>query len=182
MMIPAAIVPPLETARLVMRGHQLADFSHSAAMWADPNVTRYILDQPLSEEGAWARFLRCFGHWAVLGFGYWLIEEKVTGNFVGEAGFANYKREIDRTLRGEPEIGWAFVSQAHGKGYATEAVRTLTAWADARLRTRTICIIAPENAASVRVAVKCGYCELPSTMYRGQSTLAFAREPGGGRL
>lgn len=161
-----------------MRGHRPEDFPHTAAMWADPKVTQHILERPLSEEGAWSRFLRYVGHWAVLGFGYWLIEEKKTGKFVGEAGFADYKREIDPTLRGVPEIGWVLATEAHGKGYATEAVGGMTLWADTQFRTRTVCIIAPDNIASVHVAVKCGYRELPSTTYNGRPVLAFGREPG----
>lgn len=151
-----AMVPSLQTKRLILRGHRLEDFPNSAAMWADPDVTRHILDQPLTEEGAWARFLRYIGHWAVLGFGYWVIEEKQTGRFIGEVGFADYRRNIDPALNGVPEIGWVLVSEVHGKGYATEAVGALTAWADARFGTQTICIIAPENTQSVRAAIKCG--------------------------
>jgi hypothetical protein len=32
------------------------------------------------------------GHWALMGFGYWVIEEKATGEFVGDVGFADFKR------------------------------------------------------------------------------------------
>jgi RimJ/RimL family protein N-acetyltransferase len=169
-------IPSLETERLVLRGHRLEDFSASAAMWADENVTRHILDQPLTEEVTWSRFLRYIGHWAALGFGYWLMEEKHTGRFVGEAGFADYKRGIDAGLKGVPEIGWVLASEAHGKGYATEAVRKLTAWADAHFQTQTYCIIAPENKASVHVAAKCGYHELPPSTYHGKPVFLFVRE------
>jgi RimJ/RimL family protein N-acetyltransferase len=175
--ISAVMIPCLETERLALRGHRLEDFAQSAAMWADPNVTRYIGGRPLSEEEAWTRYLRYVGHWAVLGFGYWLIEEKRTGKFVGEAGFADYKREIQPSFNGAPEIGWALASESHGKGYATEAVRTLVAWADTHFRARTVCIIAPENAASLRVAAKCGYHELATITYHGHPSLMFAREP-----
>jgi RimJ/RimL family protein N-acetyltransferase len=175
-------VPALETDRLILRGHRESDFVSCAAMWADVNVTRHILDHPLSEEESWTRFLRYFGHWAVLGFGYWAIEEKQTGRFVGEAGFADYKREIQPSLKGVPEIGWVLASEAHGKGYATEAVRAVTAWGDAHFKmlfgsTRTACIIVPENTASVRVATKCGYREWQVATYHGQPAVLFVREP-----
>ena len=147
-------------------------------MWADPDVTRYIGGRPLSGEEAWTRYLRYVGHWAVLGFGYWLIEEKQSGQFVGEAGFADYKREIQPSLNGVPEIGWVLPSESRGKGYATEAVRRLTVWADAHFRSRTVCIIAPENTASVRVAAKTGYREFATTTYHGHPSLMFVREPG----
>ena len=35
-------VPVIETERLILRGHRLDDFEGLAAMWADPEVTRYI--------------------------------------------------------------------------------------------------------------------------------------------
>jgi RimJ/RimL family protein N-acetyltransferase len=170
-------VPILQTERLRLRGHRLKDFPKSAAMWADPNVVRHIGNRPLTEEEAWTRFLRYFGHWAVLHFGYWLIEEKETGTFVGEAGFADYRREIERMPGNVPEIGWALATHAHGKGYATEAIRVLTAWADRHFQTKTLCIINPENKASVRVAIKGGYREVLTTTYHGEPILVFLREP-----
>jgi RimJ/RimL family protein N-acetyltransferase len=43
-------VPVLETERLVLRGHTLEDFPAYAAMWADPQVTKFIGGKPFSEE------------------------------------------------------------------------------------------------------------------------------------
>jgi len=171
-------VPALETERLTLRGHRLDDFAHCAAMWADPRVTRYIGGKPLTEEECWSRLLRYVGHWAWLGFGYWVAEERATGKLVGEIGFADYKRDLEPSLKGMPEIGWVLASHAHGRGYATEAVRAAVAWGDVHFSSaRTACIIAPENVASIRVAVKCGYREFRATSYKGQPTLIFVREP-----
>ena len=172
-------VPVLETARLRLRGHRLADFAASAAMWADGGVTRHIGGKPFSEEESWTRFLRYSGHWAVLGFGYWVAEEKATGNFVGEVGFADYKRDLQPSLKGIPEIGWVLASQSHGRGYATEATQAAVAWGDAHFPSgRTACIIDPDNRPSMRVAAKCGYRELQHTTYRGQPTIMFVRDRG----
>jgi RimJ/RimL family protein N-acetyltransferase len=172
-------VPILETGRLILRGHRLDDFNHCAAMWADPVVTRYVGGKPLSEEESWRRLLGYVGHWSLLGFGYWVAEEKATGNFVGEIGFADYKRDLEPSLKGVPEIGWVLALQAHSKGYATEAARAAVAWGDAHFpSTRTACIIVPENLASIRVAVKCGYREFTLTTYNGHPTAMFVREPG----
>lgn len=179
---PPVEVPILETERLKLRGHRLDDFVHSAAMWADPRVTRHISGKPFTEEESWTKLLRYVGHWSLLGFGYWVAEEKATGNFVGEIGFADYKRDLEPSLKGVPEIGWVLASQAHGRGYATEAVRAVVAWGDAHfLSARTACIIAPENLASIRVAVKCGYREFQLTTYKGQPTMMFVREPSASR-
>jgi len=84
----------VETARLRLRGHGVEDFAACAAMWADPVVTRYIGGRPFSGEEAWTRLLRYAGHWALLGFGYWVAEERSTGAFVGELGFADYQRDL----------------------------------------------------------------------------------------
>jgi RimJ/RimL family protein N-acetyltransferase len=170
-------VPVIETQRLTMRGHRLEDFVDCAAMWADPLVTRHIGGKPFSKEETWARLLRYVGHWSWLGFGYWAIEEKDTGSFVGELGFADYKRDIEPSLEGAPELGWALASGVHGKGYATEAVRAIVAWGEAHFGlVRTVCIVHTENLASIRVAEKCGYREFQRATYKGHSTILFARQ------
>jgi RimJ/RimL family protein N-acetyltransferase len=175
---PAVEVPTFETERLRLRGHRVDDFLDCAAMWADSKVTRHIGGKPLTEEESWTRLLRYVGHWSLLGFGYWVAEEKATGKFIGEIGFADYKRDLEPSLKGVPEIGWVLTSQAHGRGYATEAVRAAVAWGDAHfLSARTACIIAPENLLSIRVAVKCGYREFQLTTYKGQPTIMYVREP-----
>lgn len=165
-----------------MRGHRMDDFPHSAAMWADAKVVQYIGGKSQTEEESWTRFLRYVGHWVALGFGYWVIEEKATSAFVGEIGFADYKRDMQPALRGIPEIGWALVSPFHGKGYATEAVRSVVAWGDQHFGSlRTACMIAPSNHASVRVAEKCGYVEAGIAIYKGNAVRLFMRAAGTGR-
>src|SRR5580698_1976199 len=140
-LVPATSAPLLETERLKLRGHRLDDFIPCAAMWADPTVTRHIGGKPFTEEESWTRLLRYVGHWAMLGFGYWVVEEKATGGFAGEIGFADYKRDLEPSLKDVPEIGWALAAQAQGRGYATEAARAVIAWGDAHLgSSRTACI------------------------------------------
>jgi RimJ/RimL family protein N-acetyltransferase len=172
----ATEVPVIKTERLTLRGHRLDDFADCAAMWAAPVVTRYIGGKPFSEEEVWARLLRYVGHWSLMGFGYWAIEERETGDFAGELGFADYKRNIEPSIRGVPELGWVLVSRAHGKGYATEAARAAVAWGEAHFGpARTVCIIHPENLASIRVAQKCGYKEFQRTTYKGHAAIIFDR-------
>ena len=119
--------------------------------------------------------LRYVGHWALAGFGYWVIVEKQTGEFIGEAGFADYKRNMEPSLAGMPEMGWVLAFRAHGKGLAMEAVRAIAQWGDAHFQKPTRCIIAPENRASFRVAAKCGYREILRTTYNGHETVMFER-------
>jgi RimJ/RimL family protein N-acetyltransferase len=169
-------VPVLETGRLILRGHTLADFDESAAMWGDPLVTRHIGGRPSTAEESWARLMRYAGMWALLGYGYWVVRERDGGRFVGEVGLADFRREITPSLDGAPEAGWALAPWAHGRGYATEAVRAALAWGDAHLAApRTVCMIAPENSASIHVAEKCGFRELTRATYKGEETLLFER-------
>ena len=169
-------VPVIETARLKLRRHRVDDFSDCAAMWADAGVTRYIGGKPFTGEEVWARLLRYVGHWTLLGYGFWAIEEKATGAFAGELGFADCKRDIEPSLGDAPELGWALAPGVHGKGYATEAVRAALAWGEARWASaRTVCLIHPENARSIRVAEKCGFREFQRTTYKGQPTILFDR-------
>ena len=172
-------VPIIETERLRLRGHCPEDLSECAAMWADPTVTRYIGGKPFSREDVWARMLRYTGHWSWLGFGYWAIEERATGHFLGEVGFADFKRGIE-SIEGAPEIGWAFAVRAQGNGYATEAVRSALQWGDAQFdRGRTVCMIRPDNMASLRVAARCGYQEFRRTVYKNEETILLARMSDG---
>ncbi len=146
-----------------------------AAMWADPIVVRYFGGKPVPREDSWSRLLRYAGHWALLDFGYWAVEEKSTGLFIGEVGFADYHRDIYPPLQ-FPEIGWVLASAVHGKGYATEAVLAVNDWGDAHFSVeRTCCIIHPDNAASIRVALKSGYHEKLRTEFKGQPTTIFER-------
>jgi len=169
-------VPVLETNRLTLRGHQISDFDECKAMWADPFVTRYIGGQPYSEQQTWSRLLNYIGHWALMNFGFWAVIEKSTQKFIGEIGFANFKRSIEPSIKDFPELGWVLVSAAHGKGYATEALHAAIAWGDMNLKaSRSVCIVQPENLASLRVAHKCGYQEICSTTYNGQAVLIFER-------
>jgi RimJ/RimL family protein N-acetyltransferase len=171
-------IPRIETERLLLRGHGIEDFPAYAAMWADPVVTRFIGGAPLSQEEAWAKFLRVAGHWALLGYGFWAIEEKASGKRIGEAGILNVKRDIKPSIHDVPEIGWGLLPEAHGRGYATEAVRAIMDWAENRFgKTRMVCIIDPDNDASLRVAMRCGFRECAHTTYKGEPTILLERRP-----
>ncbi len=167
----------LETPRLRLRRHRLADFDASAALWADEKVTRYIAGRPSTREEAWRRFLGYAGHWNLCGYGMWVVEEKATGAYAGEIGFADFKREQEPALDAPAEGGWVIAPWAQGKGYATEAVTAALAWTDQRFRwPRTGCVIEPENPASVQVARKCGYRDGGRARYKDQELLVFYRK------
>jgi RimJ/RimL family protein N-acetyltransferase len=173
---PMNSIPSIDTQRLTLRRHRLEDFDECAAMWGDPEVTRYIGGRPFSQEDVWSKLLRYAGLWSLMGFGFWVIRERTSGRFIGEVGFADFKRDIQPSLEGAPEIGWALAPWAWGKGFATEAVRASVEWGITHLVSkRTVCLIGPENLASIRVAEKCGYKEFKRTTYRGQPIIVFER-------
>ncbi|WP_296744253.1 GNAT family N-acetyltransferase [Mesorhizobium sp.] len=172
-------VPVFETARTILRPHRLGDFETYAAMWAEPAVTRFIGGKPRTREESWMRFLRHAGLWSLLGYGFWAIEDKATGRFIGEAGFHDLKRDIQPSLEGVPEAGWALASVAQGKGLASEVVGGVVAWGDEALgEARTVCIIDPENGASLKVAERNGYREILRTTYHDNQTILLERQAG----
>ena len=171
-----ATAPTIETERMILRPHRLDDFEAYAAMWTDPVVTRFIGGKARSREETWIRLLRYVGMWPLLGYGFWAIEEKATGRFIGEAGFHDLKRELVPSIEGTPEAGWALIPSTHGKGLATEVLGSIHEWAEGRPGfDRTVCIIDPGNAPSLAVARKLGYREVTNTAYQGEPMILFER-------
>ncbi|WP_407541119.1 GNAT family N-acetyltransferase [Deinococcus radiomollis] len=165
----------LTTERLTLRPHTLADFADSAALWGDPQVTRFIGGRAFTPEEVWGRLLRYAGHWTLLGYGFWVVRERSSGVFVGEIGLLDAHRDLSPPL-GAPELGWALSPAQQGNGYATEAVRAALAWAEAQLNARRVtCIIAPDNAASLRVAHRCGFRETGEAVYHGETVIRLER-------
>jgi RimJ/RimL family protein N-acetyltransferase len=166
----------LETPRLRLRPHRLDDFDHHAAMWAEPQVVRFIGGKPMSREAAWTRFLRQVGMWRLLGFGFFALEDRQSGAFVGEAGFHEMRREIAPSLEGTLEAGWALAPVAQGRGLAEEAMRAAIAWADhVHSGPRMTCIIQVGHAASLRVAAKLGFVPYAETTYHGDAVTLLER-------
>ena len=168
-------IPVLRTKRLTLRGHRIEDFKHTAALWGDARVTRYITGRPSTPSESWSRMLNYAGLWALLGIGYWLVEESESGRFVGEVGLANFRRDIKPGFGDSPEAGWVLTPSAHGKGYATEAMRAVFAWAGDRGTERCVCIIDPKNAASAKVAEKCGFAPFAQTDFMGTPVVLMER-------
>lgn len=170
-------MPVLETGRLRLRGHRADDYAAVTKAWADPEVVRYIGGKPSTPQESWARLLRFAGMWALLGYGFWAIDEKASGRLIGEIGYMDAKRAIEPTLDGMPELGWVLVADAHGNGYASEALAAVLAWGRTRFGShRAACIIDPANAASIRVATKAGFGFAHAAMYAGNSLDVFVRD------
>jgi RimJ/RimL family protein N-acetyltransferase len=169
-------IPSIETARLRLRGFRESDLQAQAAILGDAEVTRHLGGAALSREDTWRRMLCAPGLWAMLGYGYWAVERRDDGAFLGQVGFADFKRDIKPSIEGIPEIGWIFAPHAQGQGYASEAVAAALDWADKELGAPEItAIIDPENARSIRLAERSGFEVREDAIYRGEPILLFRR-------
>jgi RimJ/RimL family protein N-acetyltransferase len=168
--------PSIDTARLSMRVHAVSDYEDEIAMWGDPTVTRYIGGRASTREETWSRLLRYAGHWPLMGYGYWAVRERATGRFVGDVGFADFRRDIEPSLDNAPEMGWVLAPWSHGRGFATEATRAALDWLEEHAPVpRTVCMIDAPNAPSIRVAAKCGFAPWTRTTYKGSEVTVYER-------
>lgn len=166
----------IETDRLLLVAHTADDFEALAALWADQAVVTHIGGRPASAQESWLRLLRYRGLWPILGYGYWAVREKASGRFIGDLGFADFRREIEPPIFGVPEAGWAFAVQAQGKGFAGEALAAALQWLDGNVSIdHSVCLIAPGNTASIRLAGKNGYLNTNTIDFKGEQSLLFTR-------
>ena len=142
----------LETERLLLRPFRNADHAAYAAICGDPEVMKYIgTGVTLSPTEAWRSMAASLGHWELLGYGMFAVEEKATGALAGRVGF------LDPPGWPGFELGWLLGREFWGRGYATEAAKTCLGYALGTLkRERVISLIRPGNDRSARVAERIG--------------------------
>jgi len=170
------VAPRIETARLVLRTSTPDDLPAHASMLGDPEVMRHLTGAGLPREEAWRRLLQGPGLWAMLGYGYWSVERRSDGRYIGHLGFADFKRDMAPSLEGLPEMGWLFAAEAHGQGLAREGVDAALGWADAALKApEIVAVIAPANTPSIRLAERTGFVRTDETTYKGAPMLVFRR-------
>ncbi|HEX9946280.1 MAG TPA: GNAT family N-acetyltransferase [Allosphingosinicella sp.] len=168
--------PVLETGRLRLRPFRASDLDAQAAAMSDPDVVRHLGGSPFSREETWRKMLASPGLWALLGYGYWVAERREDGAYLGQIGFADFKRDMIPAIENIPEMGWIMAPQAQGQGYATEAVLAALAWADGALGGgEIVAIISPDNAPSIRIAEKAGFTAREDAAYKGEPILLFRR-------
>jgi len=152
----------LHTERLTLRELSLADVPALAAILGDPEVMRFSVRGPLSEQATtefieWS--MRCY---VADGFGPWAVIEVSSGLL---AGFCALNREeVDRA--DEVEIGYRLAPAFWGRGLGTEAAMATLAHGFENLRLDSIiAIVQPANVASVRVINKVGFSDFVYSQY-----------------
>lgn len=145
---PTAHIPTLTTDRLILRAPGPQDLDAFAAFYAS-DAARFV-GGPKTTAETWRYLCQLLGHWALRGYGRWIVTTREDDTAVGLVGLHN---PLDWP---EAEVGW-FIWAGTGKGYATEAGHAARAYAyDTLGWTTTISMIPPGNDASVRVAAALG--------------------------
>ena len=167
----------IETERLTLRPPQLEDFASLCVLRRDPDAMRHI-GGPQSPEDVWARLLRYAGTWALFGYGFWILRERHSGEFIGELGFINGRRTIKPDFGDRIELGYMLLPRMQRRGYAREAAQAVIAWSERMLGPRElVCMIDPQNQPSLRLAAVLGFEEYARVEYKGEPVILLARQP-----
>jgi len=147
------INPPktLKTERLRLRKAKLSDAEAIFRQYAtDPEVTKYVswrAHQNVEETREYMRM--CALAWDIGKAFHWVIETQDTKQVIGMM--------IARVSAEKWELGFVLARAFWGRGYMTEAVKALIAWALKQkeiFRVWAVCDI--DNKASARVMEKAG--------------------------
>lgn len=169
-------IPTLVTERLLLRAFRGSDLDDYAAVYADPEVLRYLVGggEPWDRGRSWRHMAFVVGHWHLGGTGVWAVEHRETGAFLGMIGFSEPE--------GWPgfELCWILARRWWGNGYATEGARAALAHAFTTLgKDRVISLIHPENRASIRVAERIGETLQGRLPHFGREMLRYGMDRDG---
>lgn len=142
----------LQTERLILRRFTLADSNLLLELNSDPDVTKYVHELPLKNEADAKVILRdnILPQYA-LNLGRWAVHLKTNNAYIGWCGlkYIEANKEID--------LGYRFLKNCWGKGYATESAKGTLAFAHLNLGLPLVWGKAHiENLASINVLLKIG--------------------------
>ncbi len=143
---------PIHTGRLELRALTEDDLDDHHRLFGDPDVVRYLYDEPLTSAEAEAHLakrlhpdLPAEGHWTNLAITH-------HAQYLGEVGIA-----LNSATHRQCEIGYVFLPGAHGHAYATEAATAMLALCFDELRAhRVIAQLDARNEPSAAVARRLG--------------------------
>ena len=113
----------LETQRLILREFTPEDFDALYKMLSDPETMQHY-PKPYDEKGAKRWLDWSLENYKTHGFGWWAVELKQTGAFIGDCGVTF--QSIDGEVL--PEIGYHFHKAFWRKGYGSEAAEAVRDW------------------------------------------------------
>ena len=143
----------LESARLTLRQLTPEDAPFILELLNDPLFLRFVGDKGVRTlEGARGYIVNGpMASYAQHGFGLFLVSLKDGGTSIGICGLL--KREVLEDV----DVGFAYLPQFSGQGYATEAARATIDYGRAVLGLkRIVAITAPDNVGSQNVLRKIG--------------------------
>jgi RimJ/RimL family protein N-acetyltransferase len=142
----------IQTERLILREiDPERDFEPWAASMADERTVRFIGGSVMDRAMAWRNMAIVVGHWKIRGYGFFSVESRETGEWLGRVG-PWYPEGWP-----SPEIGWTIARPHWGRGYATEAAQAALDFAFGELGwERVIHVILAGNERSVAVAERIG--------------------------
>jgi RimJ/RimL family protein N-acetyltransferase len=155
---PVAWPPaPIRTERLVLRESEARDRAALIDLSASPEVGAYVGGARPRDE-----LERVVPEVPGQRFGFFVVE--LDGTAIGMITLDRRDPERKGHIRadgGEPELGYMFLPQAWGCGYATEACAAALDWfADAHPGESVMLCAQSANEASMRVAAKLGFTEV----------------------
>ncbi|WP_422025366.1 GNAT family N-acetyltransferase [Roseovarius sp.] len=144
-----ALIPVLETERLVLRAPRIEDFEAFAAMVDGPRGS--FFGHPQTRADAWEIFMQLTGTWPLRGHGAWTITDRASGAVLGMVLIGAEPGDM------EPELGWAVTPEAEGRGIAFEAAQAVRDHAFGPLGlTRLVSYVDADNIRSVALAERLG--------------------------
>ena len=143
---------PIRTERLTLRAVTADDFDDHLRLYGDPRVLRYLYEEAFDRESVVPHFERRLVS-ALPDEGMWLnLVVEHDGRFVGEVGMCL----VSRAHR-QCEIGYSFLPEEAGHGYATEAASVMLGLCFTELDAhRVIGRIDARNDASARLLQRLG--------------------------
>ncbi|KTD22149.1 GNAT family acetyltransferase [Legionella lansingensis] len=151
----------ITTKQLGLRLMRQDDVKYLEGLDKDPEVKEYFPEGTLSRREIKSQIETCLANYEVKHLPCLVIFRLKDNEFVGEAYF-------DRIETGEIKVGYLFHKKFWSKGYATETLRGLLAWAKQHIDADYIIAYADKNnKASFRVMKKCGMEHYKDAYYLG---------------
>jgi RimJ/RimL family protein N-acetyltransferase len=143
----------IETERLNIRKWKEGDWLLLKPMSNDVDVMRYLGGKLLSDEEIQTIARRQAENFETLGYCYWPLELKATGEFIGLCGVQPYKDEKLEFY----DYGWRLAKEHWNHGYMTEVARAVRDYAFTELGLPRLTSTArEENLPSINVMKKMG--------------------------